>query len=184
MGKKSDSLGVKEELYWDVVQVDNFICPILHNQINLGINIFHNLLDYGNEYIEIISVDENKVRNSLLLIISSINDKINSRKEFDVSDEEKEPNNLTNLGRNDQTSITNMIDEILNRDYRIDELNKKREVFSNNISKIKRYNFKLKEILNDGRRFKNRTEFGIEDKIYPLLQIYYIKQEAWFGGTK
>ena len=47
-----------------------------------------------------------------------------------------------------------MIDEILNRDYRIDELNKKREVFSNNVSKIKRYKFKLKKILKYGRRFR------------------------------
>ena len=44
----ADSLGVKEEPYWDFVQVDNFIYPIFHNQINLGNNVFHNLLDYGN----------------------------------------------------------------------------------------------------------------------------------------
>ena len=46
--KKADSVGVKEEPYWDFVQVDNFIYPIFHNQINLGNNVFHNLLDYGN----------------------------------------------------------------------------------------------------------------------------------------
>ena len=46
-----------------------------------------------------------------------------------------------------------MIEEILNHDYRIDELNKKRKVFSNDFSKIKKYKFKLKEILKDGRRF-------------------------------
>ena len=40
--------------------------------------------------------------------------------------------------------------EILNSDYRIDELNKKREVFSNDVSKVKRYKFKLKEILKMG----------------------------------
>ena len=49
--KNTDSLGIKEEPYWDFVEVDNFICPILHNQINLGHSVFHNLLDYGNEYI-------------------------------------------------------------------------------------------------------------------------------------
>ena len=27
----ADSLGVKEYSYWDFVEVDNFICPILHN---------------------------------------------------------------------------------------------------------------------------------------------------------
>ena len=94
-----------------------------------------------------------------MLIDSSINDKINLREEFDISDEGKELNSLKNIKRNDQTSITNMAYEFLNRDYWIDELNKKREVFSNDVSKIKRYNFKLIEILMDGRRFRNRVEF-------------------------
>ena len=77
-----------------------------------------------------------------------------------------------------------MTDVILNRDCRIYELNKKREVLSNDASKIKRYKFKLKGILKDGRRLRNRTEFGIEDKICSLLQTYHIKREAWFGGVK
>ena len=55
--KYAESLGVKEESYWDFVEVDNYICRILHNQINLGNNVFHNLLDYGNENIEKLSVD-------------------------------------------------------------------------------------------------------------------------------
>ena len=47
--KNAESWGVKEEPYCDFVEVDDYICPILHNQINLRNNIFHNLLDYGNE---------------------------------------------------------------------------------------------------------------------------------------
>ena len=124
-GKKTDCLGVKEESYWDLVEVYNFICPILYNQINLGYNVFHNLLEYGNEYIKKLSVDEDKVHNYLLLIDSSINEKINLREEFDVSDEWKELNSLENIRSNNQTPITNMLDIILNRDLRIDELNKK-----------------------------------------------------------
>ena len=34
--KNAESLGVKEEPYWNFVEVDNFICPTLHNQINLA----------------------------------------------------------------------------------------------------------------------------------------------------
>ena len=34
------------------VKVDNYICPILHNQIKLKKNVFLNLLDYGNGNIE------------------------------------------------------------------------------------------------------------------------------------
>ena len=58
----------------DFVEVDNYIYPILHNQINLGNTGFHNLLDYGNEIIEKLSVDEDKDRNSLLRIDSSIDE--------------------------------------------------------------------------------------------------------------
>ena len=84
LAKHADCLGVKEEPCWVLFEVDNFICPIFHNEINLGNNVFHNLLDYGNEYIENILVDECIARNSLFLIDSSINEKINLRKEFDV----------------------------------------------------------------------------------------------------
>ena len=128
--------------------------------------MFHNLLYYGNEYIEKLSVDEDKAHNSLLLIDSSINEKINLREEFDVSDEGKKLNSFKNIRRIDQTSITDMLDKCLNRDLRIDELNKKREVFSNDVSKIKRYKFKLKGLLKDGRKFRDRADFGLEDKIY------------------
>ena len=131
-GEEAECIGAKQDPYWDFVEVDNFICPILHNQINLGNNVFHNLLIYGNEYIEKISVDEDKARNFLLLIDSSIDEKFNIRDEFDVSNEGKELYSLKNVRRNSQTTITNMINEILNRDFRKDELNKKREVFKRN----------------------------------------------------
>ena len=62
-----------------------------------------------------------------------------------------------------------MTDEILIRDFQVDELNKKREMFSNNVSKIKTYQFNLKEMLKDGRKIRNRAEFGLEDKICSLL---------------
>ena len=31
-------LGVKEAPIWEFVEIDKYICPILHNQINLGNN--------------------------------------------------------------------------------------------------------------------------------------------------
>ena len=62
-----------------------------------------------------------------------------------------------------------MSEDISDREFRIDELSNKREIFSNDVSKIKRYKHKLKEILNDGRKLRNRTEFGLENKIYSLL---------------
>ena len=49
-GVNAGCLGVKEKPYWDFVEVDTYICPILYSQINLYNNIFHNVLDYGNGY--------------------------------------------------------------------------------------------------------------------------------------
>ena len=97
LGKNAESLGVKEEPYCDFVEVDNYICPILHNQINFGNNVFHNLLDYGNKNIEKLSVDKDKARNSLLMIDSSIDEKVNLRDEFDVSGEGKELSSIKKL---------------------------------------------------------------------------------------
>ena len=59
-----------------------------------------------------LSVDEDKALNTLLLVDSSINENINLRENFDVSDKGKELDSLKNIRRNDQTSITNMIDGI------------------------------------------------------------------------
>ena len=73
-----------------------------------------------------LSVDEDIARNYLLAIDSSIHENINLREEFDISDERKEPHSLKTIRRNDKTLITSMSDDILNRDLRIDELNKKR----------------------------------------------------------
>ena len=63
-------------------------------------------------------------------------------------------------------------------------LSNKREIFINNVSKIKRYKYNLKEMLKNGRKIRNIAEFCLEDKLCSLLQMYHIKREAWFGGAK
>ena len=52
---------------------------MLHNQINLDNNIWCNLLDHFNEYIEKLSVKEDMARNSLLVIEYSIDEKVKLR---------------------------------------------------------------------------------------------------------
>ena len=128
------------------------MCPILHNQIHLGNNIFHNLLDYGNENIEKMSVDDDKARNSLLMIDSSIEEKINLRDEFDISNEGKELSSLNCNRRNDRTPIINISDDIINRDFRIEGISNTRELLSNDVNKVKRKKIKLKEFINDDRK--------------------------------
>ena len=48
---------------------------------------------------------------------------------------------------------------------------------SKDISIIKR-NFKGRQ------KNRNRVDFGLEDIICILLQMYHIKREAWFGNDK
>ena len=88
-GRKNDEcLGVKETPYWNFVEINKFICLILPNQINLGNNFFHNLSDYSNEYIEILSVKQNMARNSFLMVDSSIHEKVKLIEDFDISEQE------------------------------------------------------------------------------------------------
>ena len=42
----------------------------------------------------------------------------------------------------------------------------------------------MKEILKEGSKDRNIAEFGLEDRIVVLFQVYHIKREAWFGGSK
>ena len=60
------------------------------------------------------------------MIDSSIDEKVNLRNEFDVSDEGKKLSSLKNIRRNDRTPITNISYDIVNRDFRIEELSNKR----------------------------------------------------------
>ena len=75
--RNTECLDCKEELYWNFIEVYKYICLTLYNQINLGYNLIYNLLDYGNEYIEHISVKEGMARNSFLVINSSIDENAN-----------------------------------------------------------------------------------------------------------
>ena len=72
-----------------------------------------------------------------MLIDSAIDEKVNLRDEFDISDEGKELISLKKIRRNDITPITHMSEDILNLDFRIEELSNKKEIFSNDVSKIK-----------------------------------------------
>ena len=148
----AECLGVKEKLYWDYVEVNKFICSTLHNQINLGNNVLQNILDYSNEYIEKLPVKEDIARNSFLVIDSYIDEKVKLREEFDISEEGKELYSLESIRRRDMTPITIMTNEIFNYELKIDELNKKREIFSNDVYNIKIYEYQLKEILKEGTR--------------------------------
>ena len=67
--------------------------------------IYYNLLNYGNNKIEKISIKENNVRNSLYGIDSSIDDKVKFRFDFFMSIEFKELLRLKEFQRRDKIII-------------------------------------------------------------------------------
>ena len=84
---ESDSTGfarlsVKEASIWKFVEVNKYMYPILHNQINLGNNVLYDLIDYGNKFIENLTLKEIIVRSSLSVIDASINEKIILRQDL------------------------------------------------------------------------------------------------------
>ena len=77
-----------------------------------------------------------------------------------------------------------MNDDIFHRNLKIDELNRKRQLFSNDLYNIKRYKYKLNEILKEDRKDKYRVEFGLKELICTLLQMHHMKREAQSDGAK
>ena len=71
------------------------------------------------------------------MIESTIEENINLRDEFDVSNEGKELSSLISNRKNNRTLIINRSDDIINRDFRIEELSNKREILSNDVNKVK-----------------------------------------------
>ena len=57
-------------------------------------------------------------RNSLLAINPSIRKKVELREDFDISDEGKELHSLMTIKRRDMNPITQMSDDIFNRDLK------------------------------------------------------------------
>ena len=83
--------------------------------------MFYKLLHYGNDYIEKLSVDEDKIRNYVLVIDYSIREEVNLREEFDILEVGKKFHSLNNIRRNDKNPVNQMPDDIFNRDFKIDE---------------------------------------------------------------
>ena len=133
---------------------------MLHNQINLGNHVSHNLLDYGNEYIEYVSLKVGMARNSLLVTDFSIDEKVKLREKVDILEEGKELHSLQNIKRRDMTPITSS-DGIFYRDLKINGLNKKREMFSNDAYNIQRYKYKSKEMLKESKKDRNRNRVDL-----------------------
>ena len=61
----------------------------------------------------------------------------------------------------------------------IDELSRKRYIFSNDVNRVRKHKNNLKLILQDGRSNRNRANRGLEDKINTLLHKYDIKREVF-----
>ena len=142
----------------------------------MGNNVLYNLLDYGNEFIEKITSKEIIERNSLSVIDASINKNMLLRQDFDLSEDGKRLTSLKTTRRNDITLIGNITESIDNIEFEIDELSKKREVFSNDVNKIRKHKCNLKTMLKDGRSDRNRADIGLENKVNSLLHKFDSKR--------
>ena len=89
---------------------------------------------------------------------------------------------LKTARKNYTTSIVNITKLIDNIEIESDKLSKKREIFSNDVNKIRKYKCNLKKILKDGRSDRNRADHGLEDKVNSLPHKFDIKRELFFGG--
>ena len=112
------------------------------------------------------------------VIDASINKNVLLRQEFDLSEDGKRLTSLKTTRRNDITLIGNIIESIDNIEFEIDELSKKKEVFSNDVNKIRKHKCNLKTMLKDGRSDRNRADIGLENKVNSLLHKFDIKREV------
>ena len=99
--------------------------------------MLYSLLDYGNEFIE--KSREKVARNSLFIIDFSICEKFQLRQFFHLLDVGKQLSSINNIRRRDPTTITNMIDGIIDKEIIIDELTNKRELLRNDVNRIIKY---------------------------------------------
>ena len=59
----------------------------------------------------------------------------------------------------------------------MDELSRKRDIFNNDVNRIRKHKNNLKLILKECRCNRNKTDRGLEVKINTLLYKYDIKRE-------
>ena len=111
------------------------------------------------------------------VIDASIDENIALRQDFDISEDGKRLSNLKNVRKNDTISIVNITESVDSREIKIDDLSKKREVFSNDVNKFRKHNCNLKTILKSGHSGRNRADHGLEDKVNSLLHKFDIKPE-------
>ena len=109
--------------------------------------VLYNLLYCKNEYIEKISTNEQVARNILSVINAFINENIILRKDFDISEDGKRLNSLENSRRNYFTLIINATESINDREIEIDELSSKRDIFGNDVNRIRKHKNNLKLIV-------------------------------------
>ena len=80
--------------------------------------------------------------------------------ESNLSDNDKQLNSLKNSGGNYSISIINPTYEINDKEFEIDDLSKKWDIFSNAINRMRKYKNKLKAILNEFRCNRNKVDRG------------------------
>ena len=114
----------------------------------MGNNVLYNLLDYRNRFIDNITTKERVVRNLLIVIGAPIKEKILLSQDFYISNDGSRLNSLKNSRRSDSTLIINITESIINKEIEIDDLARKRYIFSNDVNRIRKHKNYFKPVLN------------------------------------
>ena len=100
-------LGVEEASIQKFVDVDIFFIPFFIIRL-IQHNDFNYLLDYGNEHVDKNSNEEEITRNYLSLTDSFIDEKIQEKQQFKLSNEGKMLRYFKNIRRRDKTTISDI----------------------------------------------------------------------------
>ena len=125
----------------------------------MGNNALYNLLDYGKESIK--NLLEKKYLHVILYQLLT---------------------SLKSTRRIDTILIINATESTNNREIEIDELSRERDIFSNDVNRIRKHENNIKLILKDTRSNRNRAGHGLEDKVNLLLHKFDIKRKEFFGS--
>ena len=91
---------------------------------------------------------------------ASIKEKILLSQDFYISNDGSRLNSLKNSRRSDSTLIINITESIINKEIEIDDLARKRYIFSNDVNRIRKHKNYFKPVLKECYCNHNKTIVG------------------------
>jgi hypothetical protein len=202
-GKGETKLGVKQKPWWPFIPVSHYMIPLLHCMIGVGNQLLDVLRDIINEYLENMTLTEEKIRASIPLLKQIIAETTANRDLWDDADDGK---NLKTIRRKlgaakkKNQSDTWDNDEIIeqsgvgageeqNTHPTDDEIKfKQLDEYRNKefVKKIEKARVMLRdqmEKLKTMRMSKVKDQQSIETKIFRVLKEIGVELSSYHGGS-